>query len=402
MGENLARILSRRGDALSAQDRLDDAIAAYRESLQWDPRSAATHTNLGNALARQERTGEALAELEEALRIDAGFGETHSSLAWIYARVGRGDEALAEARKAVELAPRLAVAHAILGRALILKGLHEEAVAPCRAAIALDAGCQPAHHDLGLALANTGCLDEAIEAFRVSIRLEPRELAGVCNLAHALQDAGRPREALDAFARGQQLLTAAHDPAPPLAEWIAEAKTLVQREERYEARVAEHVAAGTEPRGTRQLLELARTALGKGHAEVAARWYRKAFAEEEGLLERAEGGQRRHAALAALAAAASRTDGKSLPDSERAAWRSTALTWLRAEVRQVGERSRAGELAPAGARAALVPLLRDAGLAPVRTPQPLAELPEPEREGWQRLWNEVNALVPAYPGAAKN
>jgi hypothetical protein len=84
--------------------------------------------------------------------------------------------------------------------------------------------------------------------------------------------------------------------------------------------------------------------------------------------------------------------------SARACWapRPSSTTWalLRAEVATQAQRLSSGSHAEAtAARQVLEVLRRLPVLTGVRTPAGLANLPEPERQTWRALWQEVEGLL---------
>jgi serine/threonine protein kinase len=84
------------------------------------------------------------------------------------------------------------------------------------------------------------------------------------------------------------------------------------------------------------------------------------------------------------------------PDVEdaRARFRQQARALLRAEVAtQVQRLSSASPAEAAAARQVLETLYVIPGLAGVREPAALADLPEPERQEWQAFWQEVEVLL---------
>ena len=56
----------RRGHVAAGQDRLDDAVVAYREAIELAPDRVLPYTGLSGVLVRQDRPAEALAVLERA------------------------------------------------------------------------------------------------------------------------------------------------------------------------------------------------------------------------------------------------------------------------------------------------------------------------------------------------
>jgi hypothetical protein len=86
---NLARVLG-------GLERLDDAVASYREALRLDPGYVNARNNIGIELTRLARYDEALAELDEALRLDAANAPAHANRAVLLLRLGRFAEGFAE------------------------------------------------------------------------------------------------------------------------------------------------------------------------------------------------------------------------------------------------------------------------------------------------------------------
>jgi tRNA A-37 threonylcarbamoyl transferase component Bud32 len=89
--------------------------------------------------------------------------------------------------------------------------------------------------------------------------------------------------------------------------------------------------------------------------------------------------------------------GEAVPpaaEAARARLREQAWALLRAEVATQAQRLSSGSPAEAtAARQVLEVLCRLPVLAGVRTPAGLAHLPEPERQTWQALWQEVEGLL---------
>jgi Tfp pilus assembly protein PilF len=91
------------GNALRAQGKLTEAIAAYQEAIRLKPDLAEAHTNLGAALSAQGKVSEAIAAYREAIRLKPGFAEAHCNLGEMLQAQGQFREALAEYRRGHEL-----------------------------------------------------------------------------------------------------------------------------------------------------------------------------------------------------------------------------------------------------------------------------------------------------------
>jgi serine/threonine-protein kinase len=126
---------------------------------------------------------------------------------------------------------------------------------------------------------------------------------------------------------------------------------------------------------------------------AAARLYAAAFAADPKLAEDLRAGHRYNAACAAaLAGCGQGTDAAPGDGKERSRLRRQALDWLRAGLAAWGKRL---DNAPDEVRTAAEQALRhwqqDADFAHVRGAA-LTKLPEAERQAWQNLWHEIQAL----------
>ena len=99
------------------------------------------------------------------------------------------------------------------------------------------------------------------------------------------------------------------------------------------------------------------------------------------------------AARAAALAGAGKAEGEPLDEEAKARWRKQALDWLKADLARRVAQVRAES--PDGTRVGqrLQHWKAEPDLAGVRDPDALATLPEPEREGWRALWDEVDRLL---------
>ncbi len=118
-----------RGCALDEQgNQVDEAIAAYRRSIDLDPGLAAAHTNLGNLHYRLEQRSDALRCYEVACSLDPEQAEARYNLANIYEEEGDYDLAIAEYRQALRRAPDFADLHFNLALTLERVGSRVQAI----------------------------------------------------------------------------------------------------------------------------------------------------------------------------------------------------------------------------------------------------------------------------------
>jgi serine/threonine-protein kinase len=133
----------------------------------------------------------------------------------------------------------------------------------------------------------------------------------------------------------------------------------------------------------------------EGLQGAAARLYSEAFAAEPNLAEDVLAATRYHAARAAASAGCGQgKDAHQLQDKERALLRRQALDWLRQHLAWCGHRLVDGNAQTnARIRHGLEFWCGDPDLAGVHAKDALARLPEKEREKWERLWFDVDALL---------
>jgi hypothetical protein len=176
----------------------------------------------------------------------------------------------------------------------------------------------------------------------------------------------------------------------PSAAWVRQAERLVELDDQLPALLRGDAA----PKDAAEQLELAHLcSLKKRHA-ASARFYADAFAARPPLADNPALPHRYNAAcVAALAGCGVGTD-PARPDKEQAGLRRQALGWLRGDLEAQAKRLKnwwPGEAD--AARQFLQYWKQDPDLAAVRDKDALDKLPEPERDAWRQLWQDVDALL---------
>jgi eukaryotic-like serine/threonine-protein kinase len=167
------------GNALSAQNKLDEAMRHYRKAIELDPKHFGAYTNLGVALRRQNKWDEAIALHKKFIELDPNFAEGHNKLGKALREQGKLDEAIGAYRTAIALDPKLADAHFGLGIALRGQKKLPEAIDAYRKAITLEPANARAHCNLGSLLGDQKKWDDAIASYHTAIELDQK-----CFLAH--------------------------------------------------------------------------------------------------------------------------------------------------------------------------------------------------------------------------
>ncbi len=138
-------------DALTAQNRLDDAVQVYRQALAIDPKSYQAHSELGSILDKQGFTDEALKEFRLSLEIKPDQAMPHFEFGKIFAQSHRLPEAAGEFSKALQFEPANPNVRTNLGVVLFQMGRYEEAIQQFSYALQIDPTNPNAREGLALA-----------------------------------------------------------------------------------------------------------------------------------------------------------------------------------------------------------------------------------------------------------
>ncbi|MDB5331108.1 MAG: tetratricopeptide repeat protein kinase family protein, partial [Phycisphaerales bacterium] len=268
------------------------------------------------------------------------------------------DEALTYLRMAAALRPDVGLVHMNLGVALTRKGRLDEATDHFKEALRIDPDAfAGVHTNLGTVLFASGRVDEAMSQYQEALRFEPNSALAHANLGVALASKGRLDEAIRSFAEAIRL-----DPgASSFSHWRA--GIALQEKGQLDDAIA-HIqqAVRLEPNS----------------ATVGGDLFNCLFSS-----------------ACAAVQASTRKDAGSFGEKERAGLRQQALGRLRAGLELRTRLLKDGK--EPGWGCSLFPWQTDPALAGVRDLEALAKLPDIEREQWQRLWAEVDALLPTDP-----
>jgi tetratricopeptide (TPR) repeat protein len=294
------------------------------------------------------------ARVAVALRPDSPFAHTVLSTAWRGMR--NWGEAEASARRAIELGrnyPRYAGAHVSLGNVMLAKGDLDGAEANYRAALAIDPGAAGVCYNMGLVSDRRADLAAAEEWYRKAVAAAPKR----AYYRQVLNGAVRKRAQL--------------------------------------ARLEEVAADRTGPATQAEALQLIDLLfrLPRFRYVLAVRIYTRAFAAYPALAEDLGPAHRYVAATVAAQAAAGKDEEMTAFGAEEWAYLTgQALNWLRADLArratQAKDPKRRQEV-----RETLALWKKDPHLATVRDLAWLAAMPPDDRQAWEALWRDVDALL---------
>jgi serine/threonine-protein kinase len=413
------------GNALQAQGKHAEAVDAYKEAIRLKPDFAEAHCNLGIILRAQGKLPEAVAAYNKAICVKPDYYEAHFNLARALHEQDKLPEAIRAYRKAIGLKPDDPYAHRWLGDALYDQGKLPEAIDAYKEAIRLKPDFAWAHNSLGNALQAQGKLPEAVDAYNEAIRHRPDYAEAHCNLGNARQDQGKLAEAVTAykeairlkpdFARahynlglalldqgdfkaavvalrhGHELGSKDRSWAYPSAQWLRYAERMVELDRKLPA-----VLRGeTKPGSAAEQLEFAQLCQYKQLYLASARYFSEAFATEPDLADNLRSDHRYDAARSAAFAGCGRgRDAAKLSEKERSHWRKQACAWLQADL---ALRSKQLDTDTpdmlAEVRRTLHVWQHHLDFAGLRDPDALAKLPDAERQAWQKLWADVDAVL---------
>jgi serine/threonine-protein kinase len=432
-----ARAQAGLSDLLRDAGRLDEVVEHFREAVRTDPANRAAHVHLADALRDRGRPDEAVEHYERAIALGPNNPAAHNGLRSVLLRQGRGDEARRAWLKALEADPPEHDAwfgyaelcaflgqdaeyrrarEALLGRfggstdpyvaertgraCLLLPASEDE----LRKAAALIDRAMTArgpkyeryyahfHFAKGLAEYRRGRLEGAVWMMQGGAlpALGPAPRLVVALAQHRL---GQKEAARKTLAAAVLAYDWSADRADNRDAWICH---VLRRE--AEAMILPNLSAFLEgkyhPAAGDERLALLGVCQFRGRHRAAARLYADAFTADPKLADDLAAGHRYRAARsAALAAAGQGMDAAKVDDQERTRLRRQALGWLRADLT-----AWAGTTDHALVQKTLKRWQQDADLAGVRDPEALAKLPQPEREGWGRLWSDVADLLQRTSG----
>lgn len=174
------------GNELLRQNRLDEALAAYKEAEALLPDDEDVYYNMGIVLTRLGRFDEAIEAYQRALKIFPNYAEAHNNLGNLMLRQGNLNDALFHFNAAISVLPDYAVAYNSLGIALRELGSIPEAIQAFSTASQLNTNYWQARFNLATMYMAQGKWDDAIAEYRAVLQLQPGFEPAEQNLKEAL------------------------------------------------------------------------------------------------------------------------------------------------------------------------------------------------------------------------
>ncbi len=142
----------RRGDIYMARKMYREAVDAYREALDGQPRNARLYNKLGISFHHQLMFGEAKRSYEQASRLDEKYAQAVNNLGTIHYAERNYKKAQKAYEKALKITPNSASIYSNLGTAFFARRKYEKASDAYLQALQLDPDVFEHRNELGTLL----------------------------------------------------------------------------------------------------------------------------------------------------------------------------------------------------------------------------------------------------------
>jgi tetratricopeptide (TPR) repeat protein len=194
-----------RGNDYADENRLDQAIASYRQAISLRPDFFKAHFNLGNALYGQGKLDDAIACYRRVASLQPDFFDAPIALGNALQDQKKFEEAVAAFRAALALRPDFAEAHCNLGGALAAMRRFDEALASLDTALSLKPDYADAHTNRGNTLGHLHRYEEGLVCHDRALQLQPNSAEAHFNRANTLVALKRHEQALADFGAAAQI-----------------------------------------------------------------------------------------------------------------------------------------------------------------------------------------------------
>ncbi|MGQ0614418.1 MAG: tetratricopeptide repeat protein [Planctomycetaceae bacterium] len=385
------------GSTLFEAGHAEEALPHLQRAVDLAPQAVDSRLGLARALMAAGELESAAAQLREALALDPKNVVARNDLGHCLGECGDFEGSVDAYREAAALAPDHPVLMNNLGLALLFTLELDEALKLLRRAETLRPDEQNVQWNLGLVLDCRLDLDGAIAAYRKCVALPPTFARAARRLARALVQHGQVAEAVDVLEKAWLAIDAGDVSA---REEVAELRDRYRRVLKAAETLAAATAAPIDELDTDERFALAEAAGAKRLFRTAAQLAAKAFEPGAAWLAIPDYQVQTLAIRCAVLAGTGAGEDATLSASERAAWRSRAVEWLRTWVEHSTPRARvATTMERRDLRWQIDVWRRSPDFAAVRDPG-LSALPSGEQAEWRRAWAEVEEvfeLASAWP-----
>ncbi len=210
-GPIVANIIANWGIALMNIGDFQTAEEKCRQAVVRNSSNYLGHFCLGRIAEVQQRNDEAINHYKESVRLNPMSGEAHNNLGNCYLRKEMFEKAIEQYKKAAEVNPAHVECHHNAGIAYLKLGKPEEAEKEFRAALRLNSSLAPSLVELGSVLMELKKYQEAADTFRKLASLHPMNPAPLVRAAGAEISAGNRDTAIQLLKKARALNPVATD-----------------------------------------------------------------------------------------------------------------------------------------------------------------------------------------------
>lgn len=193
--------LNMMGVAFGIENKLNEALFYFDQTIQLKPDFVEVWYNKGNALKDLKRYDEALLHYDRAIQLKPDFANAWSNKGLIFQNLRRYDEALSHYDRAIQLKKNLTEAWYNKGNTLHDLKRYDEALTHYDRAIQLKPDFAEAWSNKGITLRKLKKYYEALSHYDQAIQLKPDFAGAWSNKGNTLKDLKRYEEALVNFER---------------------------------------------------------------------------------------------------------------------------------------------------------------------------------------------------------
>lgn len=173
---NSAQRAVQRGIQLAQAGSIKEAIVAFQQAIELNPRDASVYLYLNRAYQEIDALDEALQACRTAVELRPDFADAHHEIGKIAHQKGQLEDAVKAYQQAIELKPKTAVFHYDLGTVYHTLGHLSEAEAEYQRALRLNSELAAVHQNLGALYQKQGKVNAAIDAYQQALKHEPDRL----------------------------------------------------------------------------------------------------------------------------------------------------------------------------------------------------------------------------------
>jgi tetratricopeptide (TPR) repeat protein len=180
-------------------DMVDQALAAFQNTVKLDPKHPEIDHWMGVALQRKKEYKESVKSLERAAKRKNANANTQVELGKSHLGTDQEPEAGAAFNKAKEMEPKNADVHKDIGNAYLENGKYEKAEEAFNEALDISPDNLTLYNRQAIALRQQGKHKEAINLYIKAIKIAPKDEGLYYNLSRALFEDGQAEKAVKAI-----------------------------------------------------------------------------------------------------------------------------------------------------------------------------------------------------------